>query len=604
MVVMDHLPAVAAGTWAFAKAVSLLSDGATSHLRKGDISNDVIRRKVIGELLEVRDSLSTLTLKELETARFQLENGLILCQHEEATSYAHSEFEAARRNAEMAFSAVHDVEAKIEATKMAVMAALYQYDDELNIAHTLCMQYIRRLHELPELKETLRVHMYESTPMSLSEATEWLIHLYWMPKGSAWPIVRDITRVYRALKDWVTQTDRKAVLESVCRLNLILAVFFLKNKVLDDLQDWPSISIANHDPIQPLEHILGFDKTNQHQIRGPDWDVKVLGAEDNDNVICLCHRPKSPLEVVQLNINDMSESRLLKIKYWPCVLHAINDKWVVIVGQREGTCGISVLNRRSWRFDREKEIAYQQNNNDQLVRVLQVSLQDDLLCLLQRNGSVTQIDLNKMAIQQTTSLHLAKEGAHPYAKGLEFDEPLDEYELDFLQRTDGVKLTQERTTMDGSQVVLARQRLTSYDIQTGAELTVSRSERLEAGLDVLTASTDGYVCLLYVRTDHDDLLPDRPGSDLQIRTSESLDTVTTRKMPYFRQSRHLEAAREGDFLAVICSRTLSLWELNSATLLAEYTFTTLEPTGLHWFNGRFLLVNFSGGVVCKYEIMS
>lgn len=603
---MGSISATAAGTWAFSKAVSLLSDGTTRHLRKTDVGNEVIRRKVVGDLIEVRDSLSILSLKELETARFQLENGLVLCQ-QEATTHASSEFEAARRNAEMAFSAVHDLEAKIEATKMAVMAALYQYDDDLSIAHTLCLQYIRRLHELPELKETVRVHLYESTPMSLAEATEWLVNLYWMPRASSWPILRDAMRLYRSVKDWITGTDRKALFESLCRLNLILGVFFLKNKIIDDLEDWPAIAVENHETVQPLDYILSFDRTNHFDIRSgePSWDLQILDSHDDAKIVCLCQRPKSALEIFQLDASKMTEDHLLKVNYWPCVLYAVNKQWIVIVGQKEGTCMITVLNRISWRLDREKEIAYHLNNNEQMERVMHVSLDNDYLYLLQRNGTITQIDLTTMAITRTNSLCLEKLGPHPYAEGLDFDEPLDEYEVEFIKRTDKIKLKKDQTVMDNSLVVVASQYLASYDIITGKQLVRRSSEHLQAGLDVLSSITDGYACFMYIRSEDDnDILSSHAGCELEIRILDSLDVIASHKMPYFRQSRHLVVEREGDFLAVMSSRTLSLWELNSATLLAEYTYTSLEPVSIRWFCSRFLLVTFSGGVICKYEIMS
>ena len=603
---MARLPATAAGTWLFDRVATFLTERLTRTQERGDVANEVLRRTFLGNILELKYSLSAMSQKELQTARFQLNNGLLLSQ-QDLLEHARSEFEAARRNAELAFSAVIEVDAKIDATQMAVMAVLYQYDDDLGVAYTLCMQYLRRLHDLQELKETVRVHLFEARPMTLNEAAQWLVHFYWLPRGNAWPVIRDGGRFVKSIKDWVTRTDRKAVFESVVRLNLILCVFFLKNNIITDLTEWPAIDMDVHDPVQPLTYILSFDRTNHHTVKSgdPTWDIELLEGDQEGRVVCLCKRARGPLELVQMDLATMKQVSFLQLKFWPCVLHAANKDWLAVVGQREGTCQILVLNRQSWRFDREKEIADQANNNDQLVRVLQVALDGDTLFLLQRNGTISHIHIPTMALTKTVNLNLEKISQHPYAHSLNFDEPLDEYELSFLQRTDKVKLAKEQTALNSSHLLVAKGALVKYNIRTGEEMLNRQCTRLEEGQDAVIASSFGYLCLMYIDTNEDqDLLKTRPGCDVEIRDLDTLEIIATKKMPYFRQSRHLVVAREGDFLAVLASRTVSLWEMNSGTLLDLYTFTSLEPVDLQWANGRFLLTSFTGGDVCKYEIMN
>lgn len=223
--------------WAFNKAMELLHalrnrDPEPDY--KGRRNNPAAEQHIKELLSDIRKSLHALCKTGLVGPRLYLEQAFEHCEQDKMGKAA-VEFSKARqaaldssgcvpeRESESADKidggsrkdnlVVADLEARVEAIRIACVSALYEYENDMDKARQLVVQYMCWMLSSPVIKGQFKVYLNPTQP--------------------------------QAEKDSAVCNDRKRLLAAVCMTNLSLQSFFMKLGMADTLEAWPTIGLKH-----------------------------------------------------------------------------------------------------------------------------------------------------------------------------------------------------------------------------------------------------------------------------------------------------------------------------------------------------------------------
>jgi len=112
----------------------------------------MIRRHLIGEMGQLKESLSSIRMKELRSAEMNLKTGMTLYGSNPAK--AEPEFTEARRNAVMAIGVVETIEDKINAVKTGIVAAFFEFGAGTEDFQRVTKVYLDALNTASEVTQS------------------------------------------------------------------------------------------------------------------------------------------------------------------------------------------------------------------------------------------------------------------------------------------------------------------------------------------------------------------------------------------------------------------------------------------------------------------
>lgn len=138
-------------------AWALLSNKLVKHLKQGSQSDETLRKLLLDKFQKLHEELNSLRRKELVAAVSFMENGYELFLKDSIE--AKKEFSKARDAAQMAFGVVSEVTDKLLATKILLASAMHEFDDKIETSVLLCLKYVSRLNNLPEIVNICEVYL-------------------------------------------------------------------------------------------------------------------------------------------------------------------------------------------------------------------------------------------------------------------------------------------------------------------------------------------------------------------------------------------------------------------------------------------------------------
>ncbi|XP_031560367.1 uncharacterized protein LOC116296484 [Actinia tenebrosa] len=201
---------------------ALVANRAIKSLEHGDLADEKLRQLLLSEFRKIHEELNVLRRKELIAAVAFMENGYELLKNDSIE--AKREFTKARDAAQVAFGVVKEVQDKILAAKIMVSSALHEFDDKPETAASLCLKYVSRLNNLPEILNSCQVLLGQKF-------------------GSI-------------LRTFSSSSNRQQCIGLVSEVNRCVWQF-IQLQLPDLLQEkkWPSIAVGSHE-IDPITDFL------------------------------------------------------------------------------------------------------------------------------------------------------------------------------------------------------------------------------------------------------------------------------------------------------------------------------------------------------------
>ena len=351
--------------WEFTKAVAFLADRATHGMSPTGALSDSLRRKQTSEITTVKDSLMTIRTRELTPAKLMLEDAFCFYVDPACRESALWHFKKAASLAWEAISTAPDARAKIEATSIATVGALFANEENTEQACTLCKRYVEKLHSCAEVQQVFKAKMNRSFK--------------------------------NKVRGMFTKKKRQQILQTICTVNFTLFRYFCKVGVISNLKQWPTVSMPGSDVIQPVTQMLSVAEKATGKVPMKGTVSEMIDA--GHRVVCVDDTGKE----LQVWDADSMRSGGSFQRWFPLASTIVDGVLITVseplaVGQQSFVSTLDLLD--FCQLERYKLPGG--------TKYLHVTVTDTSVAIIDNKGRITHLNPNDFTLQKQVRIHFPR----------------------------------------------------------------------------------------------------------------------------------------------------------------------------------------------------
>ena len=351
--------------WDFAKAVGFLADRKNSGVDSSDAISDSLRRRQNKEVERIHESLTSVRHKDVVTTKLMFEDALCFFQDPKCKDSAMWHFEKASTMGHDAITNSSDIVAKMEATSIATVAALFCHENDVQTAYEVCKRHIEKLHMTPEVQQVFKSKIRKTLKSKF--------------------------------KGMFTKRKRHQTMQTICMINFTLFRYFCSTGNVTNLKDWPTVSMPGSEVIQPVSQVMSVanKETGKVPLQG---DLAELLVGD-DVVLCIDDTGK---EVRLWDPNEMTAGGSFQ-RWFPLASSLCEGSLVCVSqplapGQQSSVSTIDLSN--FCQLERQKLPG---DTNYILITVT-----DTTVAVIDDRGKINHLNLNDFSFRKQVRVHFPR----------------------------------------------------------------------------------------------------------------------------------------------------------------------------------------------------